>query len=71
MAETVPAITLTDPNDQDTAPSPAFSPSVSAVPSDLNGIVKGSPGRPSTPSTKSAKGVSNLSGMRGWSNATC
>lgn len=60
MAEALPEITLTDPNNRDTEPSPEFSPSVSAVPADLNGIVKGATGRPSTPSSKTGASMSCL-----------
>ena len=63
MAEALPEITLTDPNNRATEPSPAFSPSVSAVPADLNGLVKGVPGRPSTPSSKNRPDSSN-----GWTS---
>lgn len=69
MADALPEITLTDPNNRDTEPSPAFSPTVSAVPADLNGILKGAqtvhtgPGRPSTPSSKNRPDSSN-----GWTS---
>ena len=62
----MPEITLTDPNNTDKEPAPAFSPSVTTspngplAPADLNGIVKGAPGRPGTPSSKSRSGCDGV-----------
>lgn len=65
MTEVLPEITLTDPNNRDTEPSPAFSPSVSTVPADLNAILKNASGRPSTPVSKTGGSMSILILTRG------
>ena len=57
MAESLPAITLTDPNNRDAAPSPAFSPLRNSSRADFNGAAKGVPRRPVTPTGRSSTGM--------------
>ena len=53
MAEHLPAITLTDTNNQDKEPSRPFSPTGDAPPSSLAGAVQKPPERPVTPTDRS------------------
>ena len=52
MAEAIPAITLTDPHNEDKEPSPAFSPAKNAASADLNGFMRGTSERPTTHSQR-------------------
>ncbi|KAK3684674.1 hypothetical protein LTR37_020041 [Vermiconidia calcicola] len=69
MAESVPAITLTDPNNEDAAPTPAMSPAKDAsremIPAELNGIARDGSGRPATPSKTSS---SRPDSSTGWAS---
>lgn len=62
MAE-VPAITLTDPNNHDQAPSPARSPEKSNINYGALGSKVVEPARPGTPNNNSKNGHGSLLGL--------
>ena len=60
MAGDLPEITLTDPNNRDTAPTTPFSPIKDASGSEVNGAARGTSGRPVTPTARANPSTSYL-----------
>lgn len=67
-ADNLPAITLTDPNNHDAAPSPAMSPAKDAVPPDLGALSRSTTARPVTPTGRGGASMQAMAKTLGFND---